>query len=346
MKSVVFHAHGGIDVLRYEDVVDPVPAEGDVLLKVAAVGLNHADIFARRGMSGVSVPLPMTTGIDIAGEVVATTSAAAGWSPGDRALVYPVLPEGLVGETLPGGMCELFACRASALIRLPPSLPFVTAAALPAAYGTAHRMLTTRGALQAGERVVILAASGGVGVACVQLAKHLGCTVLACAGSAAKAARLAALGADHVVDTSAQDVVDVSSEVFGRPRLFDKATGEVALFVDDPAVLPGADVVVNFTGGDTWTPALRCLRFQGRMLTCGATAGHEAIADVRYVFSRELSIVGSTGWTPLDQEAVVELAATGAIEPVVDRVLPLADYAEAFRLLEDRRVVGKVVLTP
>src|SRR5690349_1462858 len=147
MKAVLFREHGDIDVLRYEDVPDPVPVDGEVLLRVAAVGLNHADIFARRGMADVQVPLPMTTGIDIAGEVMQVTpaAAAAGWREGDLGLVYPVVPEGLIGETLPGGLCELFACRASHLIRIPEGLDLVSAAALPAAYGTAHRMMTRGG---------------------------------------------------------------------------------------------------------------------------------------------------------------------------------------------------------
>ena len=208
---------------------------------------------------------------------------------------------------------------------MPDEVSFEQAASLPVAYGTAHRMLVTHKTIKAGDRVVILGASGGVGTGCVQIAKNLGARVIACASSAEKLRRLTELGADHVIDYTKDDFSNRAWEISGWR---------------------GVDVLVNYTGGETWVPSLRTLARHGRLLTCGATAGFDPKTDIRYIWRREVDIVGANGWTRADLEALLIEVARGSIKPVIDRVLPLAESAEAMRLLQDREVFGKVIVTP
>jgi NADPH:quinone reductase-like Zn-dependent oxidoreductase len=239
---------------------------------------------------------------------------------------------GLIGEMWPGGLAEYCAVPAQQLVSMPPDVSAVSAAALPVAYGTAHRMLTTRGKIRSGERVLILGASGGVGTGCVQLAKMLGAEVVACASTPEKLRRLKDLGADHVIDYRANDFVKVIYEKFGKPRR--------------RSTTSGVDVVVNFTGGETWVQSLKCLRHGGRMLTCGATAGFDPRTDIRYIWTFELDILGSNGWLREDISALLGYVQEGKLTPVVDRVFPLAEASEAFRLIENREVFGKVIVAP
>jgi NADPH:quinone reductase-like Zn-dependent oxidoreductase len=231
----------------------------------------------------------------------------------------------MIGETIPGGLCEWLAVPERLLIKMPVALSFERAAALPVAYGTALRMLVTRGNVQAGERVLVLGAGGGVGTGCVQIAKMLGAEVIACAGSEEKADRLRSLGADDVINYVEEDLVEACERRYGKRAM---------------------DVAVNFTGGDTWVQSLRTLKAHGRQLTCGATAGFDPRTDLRYLWTFELNVIGSNGWTRDDQRRVLEMTARGEIDPVIDRVLPLPDTAEGERLLEERLVFGKVVITP
>jgi NADPH:quinone reductase-like Zn-dependent oxidoreductase len=194
-------------------------------------------------------------------------------------------------------------------------------------------MLRTIGELRAGDRVLIFGASGGVGTSCVQLAKLVGAEVIACAGNAAKCARLEALGADHTIDYGLHDVMREVYARFGKPGRRGGGEG-------------GVDVVVNFTGGDTWVPSLRILRRGGRLLTCGATAGFDPPEDLRYIWSFELRVLGSNGWKRNELEALVDLVAAGKLTPIIDRELPLDDVNEALRLLEDREISGKVIVHP
>ncbi|MFO0336407.1 MAG: zinc-binding dehydrogenase, partial [Pseudomonadota bacterium] len=196
---------------------------------------------------------------------------------------------------------------------------------------TAYRMMYTRGAVKAGETVLVLGASGGVGTACVLLAKLAGATVIACAGSDEKAERLRAIGADHAVNYRSSSMREAVWGIVGKPKVL--GTG-------------GVDVAVNFTGGKTWKDTLRCVKLGGRMLTCGATAGFDEEVDVRYVWSFEHTIVGSDGWRRPDIEALLDLARTRRLVPIVEKVLPLASVHEAERLLESREAFGKIVLVP
>jgi alcohol dehydrogenase len=211
---------------------------------------------------------------------------------------------------------------------------FVQAAALPCAYGTARRMMHTNGRVAAGEKVLILGASGGVGVCCVQLAKLAGAIVIAATSSTEKGARLRALGADQTIDTTEEDFVDAIYRLYDKPTRRGSGSGR------------GVDVVVNYTGGDTWTKSLRILRVGGRLLTCGATAGYDPPEDIRYIWTFELQILGSNGWARDDITALLDMVQSGRLEAVVDASYPLERAAEALERLENRQVFGKLVITP
>ena len=336
MRAVLTTAHGGPEVLKLQaDYPAPSAAAGEVLVRVAATAVNFHDIFTRRGMPGVRINLPVITGSDVAGTV---ESLGDGVDPrwlGARVLIDPVMRGGdrvgMVGETVDGGRAEFLAVHASMLLEIPAAVSFEQAAALPLAYGTAYRMLITRGQVKKGERVMVLGASGGVGAACVQLARMIGAEVLAFAGSHAKLQRLTALGATHVGNYNERPFLDTVKDVYGKPRI--NGTG-------------GVDVAVNFTGGDTLPATQKCVKTNGRILCCGATAGYELSLDARYWWTYEHTMIGSDGWLREDLVTLLGLVADGRLAPLVDKVLPLEQTAEGERLLEDREVVGKVLIKP
>jgi alcohol dehydrogenase len=336
MRAVLTMAHGGLETLEVRgDYPAPLAGAGEVLVKVAATALNFHDLFTRRGMPGVRIKLPVIVGSDIAGTVESVGSGVpAGWL-GRRVLIDPVLRGadrfGMIGETVDGGRAEFVVVHHSQLLELPAAVSFDQAAALPLAYGTAHRMLMIRGNLKAGERVMILGASGGVGVACVQLAVLAGAEVLAFASSQSKLERLAALGARHVANYTDTPFLETVKAIYGKPRI--NGSG-------------GVDVAVNFTGGDTLPATQRCVKLRGRILCCGATAGFDLSLDARYWWTYEHSLIGSNGWEKSDLDALLDLVAAGRLEPVIDRVLPLEQAAAAEQLLEERQVFGKVLLRP
>jgi alcohol dehydrogenase len=334
MRAVLTVAHGGREGLQLQDVPSPKPADDEVLIQIAATSVNYHDIFTRRGMPGVRITLPVIAGSDIAGTAVAAGAAADRSWVGKRVLIDPVLRGqrfGMLGETLPGGRAEQIAVAESMLIEIPPGVTFEQAASLPLAYGTAYRMLITRGRVTAGERVLILGASGGVGVACVQIAKMLGAEVVACSSSESKLQRLREIGADHVVDYVKRPFLDAVKEIYGKPRI----TGS-----------GGVHVAVNFTGGDTLLPTQKCVTLGGRILCCGATAGFNLQLDARYWWTFEQTLIGSDGWLKEDLSSLLNLIATQRLNPVIDRLLRLEETAEGERLLEDREVFGKVLIRP
>ena len=331
MKALVLRQHGEIETLRVaHDYPQPRAAPGHVVIRVRAASFNHHDVFTVKGMPGIKVPMPVVIGLDMAGEVAET--AAPQWKPGARVLVNPLNKErGLLGEALDGGMAEYCLVSADQLVPMPDNVSFVDAAALPVAYGTAHRMLVTHRTLAKGERVLVLGASGGVGMACVVLAKRIGCEVIACASSDDKLARLRELGADHTVNYRQTDFSKWAIEKFGKPQ---RRSYE-----------GGVDCVVNFTGGETWVPSLRCVKRGGKILVCGATAGFDPKEDLRYIWSFEHTIIGSDGWSADDQAALMDMVAAGALTPVIHSVRPLEEAAAAMQELIDRQVFGKSVLT-
>lgn len=337
MRALVLREHGDNDKLVLEtDFPDPVPGEGDVVIRVHATSLNYHDVFTRRGMPGIRIAIPAIMGLDVAGEIAAIGPGVTGWSVGDRVVADPInrIEGGLIGETTHGGLAEFCRVRAHQLVRIPKDVSFADAAALPCAYGTALRMMYTNGGVTAGEKVLILGASGGVGVCCLQLAKLAGAEVVACAGTDAKAARLRAIGADHTINYAEQDFVQETYRLYGKPTRRGAGTQL------------GVDVVVNYTGGDTWVKSLRVLRVGGRLLTCGATAGFDPKEDLRFIWTFELKICGSNGWMREDLRILLDMVQSGRLKGLVDTVLPLEQGAEAIRRLEAREVFGKIVVTP
>jgi alcohol dehydrogenase len=336
MKAVVLRQHGA-DGLQYEaGFPDPVPGPGDVVVRVRAAALNYHDVFTRRGMPGIKIAMPAIMGLDVAGEVAATGPGVVGWKLGDRVLGDPInrVEGGLTGETVHGGLAEYCRLRSHQLVAIPDGITFEQAAALPCAYGTARRMMLTKGRVAAGEKVLILGASGGVGVCCVQLAKLVGATVIAATASEVKAERLRMLGADHIINYAEQDFVPATYALYGKPAR------------RGPGSDRGVDVAVNYTGGDTWTRSLRVLRVGGRLLTCGATAGYDPPEDIRFIWTFELQILGSNGWAREDITALLEMVRSGRLEAVVDATYPLERAAEALARLESRDVFGKLVILP
>jgi alcohol dehydrogenase len=336
MKAVLTTAHGGPEVLQLRhDYPAPIPGPGDLLVRVAATAVNFHDIFTRRGMLGVKIKLPVIVGSDIAGTVEALGQGVESHWLGKRVLIDPVMREGnqfgMLGETVDGGRAELVVVRQSMLVEIPAGVGFEQAAALPLAYGTAYRMMITRGKIRAGERIMVLGASGGVGVACMQLAQMIGAEVLAFASSDAKMRRLKEIGASHVANYIDKPFLDTVKEIYGKPRI----TGA-----------GGVDVAVNFTGGDTLPATQKCVNLNGRILCCGATAGFDLTLDARYWWTYEHTLIGSNGWHIDDLKILLDLVADGRLVPVIDKVLPLEETAEGERLLEDREVVGKVLLKP
>ena len=334
MRALVLRRHGTLDdLVVVNDHPRPQAGAGHVVIRVRAASFNYHDVFTVRGMPGIKVPLPVVIGLDMAGEIAEVGSGVSGWKPGDRVLVNPVnKKKGLMGEMLDGGMAEYCLVAADQLVAMPAAVSFEDAAALPVAYGTAHRMLVTHNTVKAGERVLVLGAAGGVGTGCVILAKLLGAEVIACASSAEKLARLKALGADEVVNYRDTDWSKWAVEKYGKPQ---RRSYE-----------GGVDVVINFTGGETWVPSLRCLKRGGTLLVCGATAGYDPKEDLRYVWSFELKIVGSNSFYDDNLAALMQLIGEGKMKPVIDKVLPLDQAREGLRLIADREVIGKVVVTP
>ena len=335
MKALLLRRHGGLQDL---DVVDdhPMPkaAEGHVVIRVKASSFNYHDVFTVRGMPGIKVPLPVVIGLDMAGEIAEVGAGVSGWKAGrPRPRQSREQEEGTDGRNARrrhGGILPRWRPTSSSPCR--PDVTFAEAAALPVAYGTAHRMLITHDTIRKGERVLVLGASGGVGTGCVILAKHLGAEVIACASSAEKMKRLKELGADEVINYQEVDFSKWAIERYGKPQ---RRSYE-----------GGVDVVINFTGGDTWQPSLRCLKRGGKLLVCGATAGHDPKEDLRYVWTFELKIIGSNSFYDEDLKGLMELIAQGKMKPVIDKVLPLEQAAEGLRLIQDREVIGKVIVTP
>jgi len=335
MKAVVLNKHGALDELKYvTDFPDPKAVEGHVVIRVGATSFNYHDVFTVRGMPGIKVPLPMIIGLDLAGEIVEVGAGVdPQWKKGDRVLVNPLNQQkGLMGEMMHGGLAEKCLVAEHQLIRMPEGVTFEQAASLPVAYGTAHRMLITHQTVKSGDKVLVLGASGGVGTGCVLLAKMLGAEVIACASSDDKIKRLKDLGADHVINYKTTDFSKWAVEKYGKPQ---RRTYE-----------GGVDVVINFTGGETWGPTLRCVKRGGKILVCGATAGYDPKEDLRYIWSFELQVLGSNSFYDENLQALMGLIQEGRMKPVIDKVLTLEKAAEGRRLTESRKVVGKVVVKP
>jgi len=334
MRALLLRQHGGLENLELvDDYPKPRATEGHVVIRVRASSFNYHDVFTVKGMPGIKVPLPVVIGLDMAGEIAELGPGVSGWKEGERVLVNPLnKKKGLMGEMLDGGMQEYCLVAADQLIHMPDGVTFAEAASLPVAYGTAHRMLITHNTVKKGDIVIVLGASGGVGTGCVALCKQLGAYVIACASSDEKMAKLREMGADETIDYTKTDWSKWAVEKYGKPQ---RRTYE-----------GGVDVVINFTGGDTWHPSLRCLKRGGKLLVCGATAGYDPKEDLRYVWSFELQIIGSNSFYDENLIALMQMIEEGTMKPAIDKVVPLEGAAEGLRLIQDRKVIGKVVVTP
>jgi zinc-binding alcohol dehydrogenase/oxidoreductase len=316
VKAIRIHEDGGPDVLRYEDVPDPEPAQGEVLIELRAASLNHLDVWIRKGLP--SVPKPRILGADGAG-VIAGTDERVVINPG---LVSDGKPH-IVGETMDGTHAELIALPRESVHPIPGDLSFEEAAAFPLVFETAYRMLVTRAHLQEGEWVLVWGIGGGVATAAMTIAKALGANVVVTSSSDAKLERARELGADATVNHETEDVVATVKEVTDG----------------------GAHVVVDDVGEATWRRTLDAARPEGRIVVCGATTGPNPPAALHRIWWKQLSILGSTMGMPEDFRAVYDLIAAGKIRPIVDRVFPLADARAAHERLEAGEQLGKIVLS-
>lgn len=340
MKAVVIHEHGEYDVLRVQDIPTPEPGPGEVQLHVRAVGLNHLDTWVRRGVPGHAFPLPMTPGCDFAGTVSALGPGVRGLEVGDRVFAAPGVScgrcakcasgddhlcryYGILGETTNGGCAEYAVLPAQNALPIPGELDFVQAAAFPLTFLTAWHMLVARCGITANDHVLVHAAGSGVGSAAVQIAKFHGARVLATAGSDEKLAKATELGADAVCNYNTDDFVAAAKAFTNRA---------------------GMDIVFEHVGEATMSGSLRTLAKGGRVVTCGATTGPKLEADLRHVFFKSLSILGSTMGSRGELHHIAGLVGQGLLKPVIDRVLPLEQVAEAHAAMAGREQFGKIVL--
>ena len=339
MNAVRFHQHGGPEVLRVEDVPAPEITAGEAIVRVRACALNHLDLWARRGLEGVTIPMPHISGSDVAGEVVASTSRDT--AAGRRVMLQPGISCGCCEACLsgrdndcrgyevlgyrnyPGGYAELVKVPVQNLVSIPDDIDFVHAAAFPLTFLTAWHMLMTRAQLKRGEDVLVLAAGSGVGQAAVQIAFLHGARVFATAGSDAKLERAKAMGAFEVIHHYKQDISEEIRRLTNRR---------------------GVDVVIEHVGDATWNKAVRSLARGGRLVTCGATTGSNGSLDLRALFARRLTIMGSYMGTKGDLFQAARFFFSGQLKPIIDRTYPLAEAAEAQRRLEASHQFGKIVL--
>jgi len=342
MRAVRFHAHGGPEVLKLEEIPETRVAQNQVLVRIKACALNHLDLWLRKGLPGVKVPLPHIPGCDIAGEVAAVGELCTRVKVGERVVISPGRSCGqcarclegrdnlcpsyqiIGGYGLDGGYAEAIAVPEVNVLPLPKGMDFVHAAAFPLTFLTAWNMLVTLGNVRPGQTVLVMGAGSGVGVAALQIAKLFGATVLAAASTGEKLAKAQDLGADHGINYRDQAI---GQEV---KRLTERR---------------GVDIIFEHVGGETWKELIPILAADGTLVTCGATSGPIAETDIRYLFMRQLRIQGAYMGSKADLLTILSLVEAGKLKPVVDQALPLAEAPQAHRLLEDRRQFGKVVLT-
>ncbi len=340
MKAVRFFEHGGTDRLRYEDVPDPVPGPGEIVVRVKACALNYLDLWERKGLPGVSFPLPHISGSDVAGIIESVGPGVVHLKPGEKTLVNPGLScmhcepcyqgndnhcrnYSVLGYFTDGGYAELVKVPAVNALPFPDKMQYSEAAAIPLVFMTAWHMLVTRCALRTGEDVLILGAGSGVGSVAIQIAKLFHARVITTVGSDAKIEKARTLGADHVINHSKQRIREEVRKITEKR---------------------GVDIVFEHIGAATWEDSVNCLARHGRLVTCGATTGFDVRLDLRYLFAKELTIMGSYMGSKHELLHVLKLVQAGLLRPVVSDVLPLKDAARAQELLERRGHFGKVVL--
>ena len=340
MKAVRIHEFGGPDVLRYEDVPDPKPRKDQVLVRVKACAMNHLDIWVRKGLPGVN--LPHILGSDVAGEVVETGEYVTGFQPGQRVLLAPMsfcnrcsyctsgrqnqCPEFTVmGNRVDGGNCELIAVPAVNVIPIPQSLDLNQAASVPLVFLTAWHMLVGRAGIRLGQTVLVLGAGSGVGIAAIQIAKLFHARVITTAGDEKKLEKARALGADYGINHYQQKISDEVRKITNKE---------------------GVDIVVEHVGAATWEESVKSLKPGGTLVTCGATTGPNVGLELRFVYSRQLSLLGSYMGSMGELYEVLAQVFAGRLKPIVDRTFPLKDIRAAHEYMENSQMFGKIVLNP
>ena len=341
MKAVIFKQHGRPEVLQFNEVADPQINSDQVLVEVRACALNHLDVWVRSGLPGITIPLPHILGDDIAGVVREVGELVTWVKPGDEVMLQPGVSCGhcaeclaghdnmcdeydIIGYRRDGGYAELVAVPGVNVIPKPGNLSWPEAAALPLVTLTAWHMLVARARVRSGEDVLVHAAGSGVGSLGIQIAKLLGARVITTASSDEKLAKARELGADETINYTREDwPKEVRRLTNGR----------------------GVDVVFEHTGAKTWPGSILSLKKGGRLVTCGATSGYDGRTDLRHVFYRHLTILGSMMGSKADLLAAMKFIESGQIRAVIDRTLPLADARMAHELMEDRAQFGKLVLT-
>ncbi len=342
MKAVQFHKHGGPEVLQYEDVPDPVINAAEVLVRVRTCAMNHLDLWLRKGYPGRQIALPRIVGSDIAGEVVRTGELVTKVKPGDRILVAPGHSCGLCQQCLEGrdnlcrqyavfgavrngGYAELVSIPEVNAIPIPDDFSFDDAAAVPLVFLTAWHMLVVRAQLRPGEDVLVLGAGSGVGSAAIQIARLFGARVIATAGTDEKLAKARELGAADLINHSTQDIHQEVKRLTGKR---------------------GVDVVFEHVGEATWEKSMMSLAPAGRLITCGATTGPDVHIDVRYLFGRQLSVLGSFMGGKGELIEVLKFVFRRQLRPVIDTSFPLAEARAAHERMERREQFGKILLHP
>jgi NADPH:quinone reductase-like Zn-dependent oxidoreductase len=340
MKAAIFREFGGPEVLHYEDVPDPKPRKDQVLVRVRACAMNHLDLWVRKGLPGVN--LPHIPGSDVSGEIVEVGEYVTGLRHAQRVLLAPMHFCGhcahciagqqnlcreftVLGNGVDGGDCELIAAGPASVIPIPDQLGFTEAASVPLVFLTAFHMLTGRASLRPGQTVLILGANSGVGSAAIQIAKLFNATVIATAGDDRKTQKARELGADHVINHYHQKIGDEAR------KITDKA---------------GVDIVIEHVGIATWNESMKALKPGGTLVTCGATTGFDAQINLRFLFSRQLAVLGSYMGTMGELHEVLKHVFSGKVKPVVDRTFPLSEIRAAHEYLESSQMFGKVVLVP
>ena len=341
MKAILFRRHGGPEVLEYVDAPDPEPRPSEVLVRVRSCALNHLDLWVRGGLPNVRIPLPHIPGSDVAGEIAAIGAEVTTVRVGQKVVLAPLLSCGKcpacvagldnqcrtatnLGYMMDGGCAEFVCAPEVNCLAYPENLSFEEAAAIPLVFQTAWHMLIARAQLQPGETALILGAGSGVGSAAIQIAKFFGARVITTAGSKAKLEKARQLGADHVINRTTQNIREEVRRITDRR---------------------GVNVVFEHVGTATWEDSLASLALAGRLVTCGNMTGYDAKIDLRFLFSRQLSLLGSYMGVKSELHTVMKLVSAGQLKPVVDRIFPLQEAAAAHAYLESDQQFGKVVLT-
>jgi NADPH:quinone reductase-like Zn-dependent oxidoreductase len=339
MKAVRIHQFGGPEVLMYEDVPDPQPRKDQVLVRVRACSLNHLDLWVRKGVTK-EVKLPRIPGSDVAGEIIEVGEYLTGFKVGQRVLISPMHYCGhcekcvaglqnqcreftVLGNGVDGGDCELFPAPAASVIPIPDSLDFNQAASVPLVFVTAWHMLVGRAGIRPGQTVLVLGAGSGVGVAAIQIARMFHCRVITTAGDENKMAKGRELGADFAINHYKQKISDEVRKITNKE---------------------GCDVVVEHAGAATWNESMKSLKSGGTLVTCGATTGSNVAVELRHLFARQLSLLGSYMGTMGELHEVLKHVFAGRLKPVVDRAFPLNEIRAAHEYLEKSQMFGKVVI--